>query len=30
VNINDKTIKDAIKFRKKVYKKTKISYADAI
>jgi len=30
VEIDDETMKQAIKFRKKVYKKKKISYADAI
>lgn len=30
INVNDETLKEAIKFRKKVYKNKKISYADAI
>lgn len=30
VDVDDETLKEAIKFRKKVYKKKKISYADAI
>jgi len=30
VDVDDEVIKEAIKFRKKVYKKKKISYADAI
>ena len=30
IKIDDETIKEAIKFRKKVYKKSKISYANAI
>lgn len=30
VEIDDETLKQAIKFRKKVYKKKRISYADAI
>jgi len=30
VEINDETLKEAIKFRKKIYKNKKISYADSI
>ena len=30
IDIDDETLKEAIKFRKKVYKNKKISYADAI